>query len=497
MSGAEAARKYAHARTGHQLVSYREVALPLFRVECELLVMDSKPLPPVHEFVLRAVASGLDELPSLAGFLGIDRPLATTAAADLLGAGDLVLSGGADGPEHRLALTAKGRQTAQHAAQVQPVEVAIPVFVDGLTREVVSVNARAIGAFPARRAVERGLVEIAAFPKRRPHNQDIPFETIREAIASEARDRRGRRDVIGLVGLRGAKRYARQGVALGYRSAETGELLVSLVVDGRLSEKHDAQFGRAMETSARGMAVKTWSPADEDIAAELPAELLASATPPEETEKLLAEREGLMRERQRLQQDADTAAPAELGALRKRLDDATDQAQRLQHLLDTISVRQVEVYEHPGYLDRALADAQQRVMIISPWIRSDVVDAVFRQRLRDVLTRGVQLWIGYGISPEGGYRRGPKGDADRNAERALKLLAEDFDNFHLTRLGNTHAKVLVCDSRFSILTSFNWLSFRGDTELEFRDERGFYVGLADKVDELFDSYRSRFANVVS
>lgn len=492
MTGPEAARKYAHARTGHQLVSYREVALPLFRVECELLVMDSKPLSPVHEFVLRAVASGLDELASIAGFLGIDRPLATAATADLLGAGDLALSGGADGPEHRLALTAKGRQTAQQAAQVQPVEVPIPIFVDGLTREVVSVNARAIGAFPARRSAERGLIEIAPFPKRRPRNEDIPFETIRDAIVTEAQGRRGRRDVIGLVGLRGTKRYARHGVALAYRAVDTGELLVSLVVDGRISEKHDAQFGRAMEKSARGMAVKAWTPADVAVAAELPPGLLAEATPPEETEKLLAERDELARERHRLQQDADTAAPAELEGLRKSLEAATARAQRLQRLLDTISVRQVEVYEHPGYLDRALADATERVMIISPWIRGEVVDGAFRQRLRELLKRGVQLWIGYGITREGGYRRGSKGEADRDTERALKVLADDFDNFHLTRLGDTHAKVLVCDSRFSILTSFNWLSFRGDTELEFRDERGFYVGLTDRVDELFDSYRSRF-----
>jgi phosphatidylserine/phosphatidylglycerophosphate/cardiolipin synthase-like enzyme len=131
-------------------------------------------------------------------------------------------------------------------------------------------------------------------------------------------------------------------------------------------------------------------------------------------------------------------------------------------------------------------------MIISPWVRSDVVDGAFRQQLRDTLRRGVHVWIGYGINREGGYRRGPKGDADRDTERALKLLADDFANFHLNRLGDTHAKVLICDSRFSIITSFNWLSFRGDVELEFRDERGYYVGLRDRVDDLFDSYRARF-----
>jgi hypothetical protein len=64
----------------------------------------------------------------------------------------------------------------------------------------------------------------------------------------------------------------------------------------------------------------------------------------------------------------------------------------------------------------------------------------------------------------------------------------------MTRFGDTHAKILVCDSRFSIITSFNWLSFRGDEQLDFRDERGYYVGLQPNVDEVFESYRKRFSD---
>jgi hypothetical protein len=105
----------------------------------------------------------------------------------------------------------------------------------------------------------------------------------------------------------------------------------------------------------------------------------------------------------------------------------------------------------------------------------------------------VELWIAYGISPEGGYRSKAKGKADREAERKLRTLETDYPRkFNMTRLGDTHAKVLVCDSRFSIVTSFNWLSFRGDDSLGFRDERGYYVGLSTKVDELFETYRARF-----
>lgn len=42
---------------------------------------------------------------------------------------------------------------------------------------------------------------------------------------------------------------------------------------------------------------------------------------------------------------------------------------------------------------------------------------------------------------------------------------------HVVKLGDTHAKVLISDSSWAIVTSFNWLSFKGSRKLEFRDER--------------------------
>jgi hypothetical protein len=119
---------------------------------------------------------------------------------------------------------------------------------------------------------------------------------------------------------------------------------------------------------------------------------------------------------------------------------------------------------------------------------------VHRARDHDHDMAMVELWIAFGINKEGGHGRGKvKGELDRDAERKLDRLGDDFPElFHMTRLGDTHAKILICDSRFSIATSYNWLSFKGDEQLEFRDERGYYVGLSTHVDELFGEYRQRF-----
>ena len=88
---------------------------------------------------------------------------------------------------------------------------------------------------------------------------------------------------------------------------------------------------------------------------------------------------------------AERAAQGELEVLRERLDEAERRAKQLQVSLDNISVRQVAVYEHRDYLERALTEARRRVMIVSPWIRFEVVNNELLSRLRKLLEREVEL----------------------------------------------------------------------------------------------------------
>ena len=49
------------------------------------------------------------------------------------------------------------------------------------------------------------------------------------------------------------------------------------------------------------------------------------------------------------------------------------------------------------------------------------------------------------------------------------------------RLGDTHAKILIKDDDWLVITSFNWLSFRGDPKRTFREEWGTRVAIPDQV----------------
>lgn len=491
MKAEETAQRYANLHSGYRLVSYREVALPLFRVEVDLLVLEAKPIPPIQEFVLRAVDMGLTEIGDVAGFLGIDRQIALSSAVELMRQESLATVGAAEGARaSQLQVTERGKEVLVEAAQVQARETSVMVFIDGLTREVLSVTGKGRQWFQASHARGRGLVEIASSPRRRPQLEEIPLDALRDAIRREsAGPLRG--EVIGITGLGKAYRYAREGLALAFHTPGE-ELLVSLVVDGGTSEAHDAAFSKSIRRSARNLAPQDWRDAAEAASGTIPDDLLAEAAAGD-SERLLAEEEEVRREDERLRSATKEANEAELSALREQLRENAALQSDLERRLENISVRQVEVYEHRGYLDRALSEAQKRVLIVSPWIRRTVVDDELIGRFRALLDRGVELWIAYGINPDGGHRKAKKGEPDREAEKKLRRLGEDYPAlFQMTRLGDTHAKVLVCDSRFSIVTSFNWLSFRGDDRLDFRDERGYYVGLEKQVDEVFESYRARF-----
>jgi phosphatidylserine/phosphatidylglycerophosphate/cardiolipin synthase-like enzyme len=180
----------------------------------------------------------------------------------------------------------------------------------------------------------------------------------------------------------------------------------------------------------------------------------------------------------------------EKAALEQILIEQQRQIEQLKIQLNSFPIRFLEVYEHRPLLEQALKDSKERLMIISPWIRVSSVDKRFLQQFESLLKRGVQVFIGYGLGKKDDDK---KYRPDIQAEKNLQKLANQYkNNFILKRLGDTHAKILISDAKFAVTTSFNWLSFKGDRDRTFRDERGTLVSYPQKIDELFDSYRSRF-----
>jgi hypothetical protein len=217
-SASDVAREHARQWPGYELVSYREVALPLFQVALNVLVLEEKPVPPIQEFVLRSIAKGIGDIPTISGVLGLDESVVRAVTVELLHSDDLVLgAAAADDLRHVLRLTSKGQQTAVSVERTQAVEAELSVFVDGLTRKVLSVTGKGLRAFAYAKSEQRGLVPIPPHPRRRPELPEILFEDVSHIISEERRGRGARRELIGITGMGRARKLAREGLALAFR----------------------------------------------------------------------------------------------------------------------------------------------------------------------------------------------------------------------------------------------------------------------------------------
>ncbi|MCB8750809.1 phospholipase D-like domain-containing protein [Planktothrix agardhii] len=100
--------------------------------------------------------------------------------------------------------------------------------------------------------------------------------------------------------------------------------------------------------------------------------------------------------------------------------------------------------------------------------------------LEETLKKKIQVYIFYGI----------KSSSQQNNPISIQKLEElstQYKNLRFEKVKNTHRKILVCDAEFGIVTSFNFLSFRADPNLTYRDELGVIIRDSATLEDLFNS----------
>ena len=183
---------------------------------------------------------------------------------------------------------------------------------------------------------------------------------------------------------------------------------------------------------------------------------------------------------------AHAETPEERWQADEQLSEATGKLKASEAALAELPLRSLSVYEHPPILNKALTEAKERLMIISPWIRKKVVNKDFLTKLESLLRNQVKLYIGYGIGD---------GRCDPGPVAKLQQLSANYENLKFMDFGNTHAKLLLYDRNCVCLGSFNWLSFKGDPDSPFRDEQSFLSSMAEVVDAKFSEQVKNFDDI--
>lgn len=125
----------------------------------------------------------------------------------------------------------------------------------------------------------------------------------------------------------------------------------------------------------------------------------------------------------------------------------------------------------PVFLN-TFAIAEKEIDLICPWINRHVVNEKFVSLLHEAISRGVRIKIIYGIGTDSSDGR------QRTSEDTVEMLKSRFSGTNLLEFkkGNTHIKYLICDDKYMMCGSYNFLSFTADYEDETeRDEGMEYI----------------------
>jgi len=455
------------ARPGYELASFKEAGLPVYLLTVRVLIQERKPLSPIDEGVLKAVAAGLDTPEDLTAFLGLPGNVLTPVLAGLntLEVINYVRPSGEAKP--KVLLTQKGKNVLVDASVITPQERTLRICFDALTKRLLFIAPSALDK--PRDMRERGAFEIPTGASKRPEVEDIPLEDFDRVLARQSggRDRTG--DLLAIRRIERRELNFLPCVMLFYRSlAQPSEIDVAFWREDGPSLDHEARFrelGGHELVGAQFLSNGRVEPAPEIIAQIADYAPITPAVP--------------------LSQDVvlptDSKCAKAVGAA------VTETAGE--------TIQSILCHEHPGWLKKALLSSKKRLLIISPWIRHQVVNWEFVASLEALLRQDVDVYIGYGL--DDGDVGGKGGDAAKSklpitpqAEKDLKQLADRHKNFRFVFVGNTHRKTLVSDDSFAVVTSFNWLSFKGDPRDKPRDEGGVVIRKKAYVD-------SEFATAVS
>lgn len=150
---------------------------------------------------------------------------------------------------------------------------------------------------------------------------------------------------------------------------------------------------------------------------------------------------------------------------------------------------------HQEVLLRCLSEATATVIIVTPFIRSMLDNARFIYSAKRAVDCGVKITVIHGM-PESRCPDEDVDERDREDSRIQRALDQvnrrgitgSLNFCRVTDLNRTgrgdHSKILVCDCRWAVISSYNWLSIP-----ENRDETGILIHDQRVISELVALYK--------
>jgi hypothetical protein len=465
MSLEEVLKTASSARPEFDLVTFKQAGLPVYILTIRVLTMEQKPMGAIEEGVLKSVSAGLSTPDDISNFLGLSTSVLLNVFATLnnLELISYIKAVGDSCP--KILLTAKGRVALELAATILPQEKTVKICFDVLNRKLLLINTNSL--FRPRDMRALGYYEVPSCGSKRPEIEDLSLDEFDKIIANSGAEKERSSKLISIIKIERREICYLPCTMIFYRSTvNNNDIEVSFwQEDGPLNE-HENSFqnlngrdlvGANLIVSDDGESLHQIHQVSESI--------IAVDTPIAGVDSTSIS-----------SQSSNAHKSADITEGRKVLDSAT--------------LEYIPCHSHPDLLKQALLDSKSRLMIISPWINHHVVDWQFVKSVEVLLSKGVDVYIGYGIGDVEKNNKSKdaakgKPDITPEAKRDLQKLADQYKNFKFVYIGNTHQKTLISDDSFAVVTSFNWMSFKGDARYRPRDERGIVIRKKKYIDDVF------------
>ena len=169
--------------------------------------------------------------------------------------------------------------------------------------------------------------------------------------------------------------------------------------------------------------------------------------------------------------------------------------QNFSSKINNISNKQIKVLstpkEHRKFLLKTLNQANKTIVIFSGWLTDYSVNDEFRTKIKSCLDRGVDIIIAWGYKKSGSIsseqkNAGEKSIRDLQEWTSLNKTKGTLETFYFPN----HSKILICDTQYAVMGSFNWLSNSGGSTNE---ERSWIVYNKDFVqDEIVEIMKNLY-----
>jgi hypothetical protein len=494
----DVARRFA-SRPGCRFIGAREVGIAVFVMDLRVIIIEAQDVPPIDEFLLRSLKLAIDSPEELSNFLGLDRRTVDNRLVELRRAELIEVLPGSDPAVTSCRLTSRGEAAAANLHRAETKEVTLPrVAYHGFARKPLLVPEERL--LRPKDLPQEGIPSIPAIPARPPRPDELRLEDIAAVVRTQwQRKRKGH--VPELVTVRSILRDIRTkylpAVLLQYELiGGKRQQHVAFAVDGVLDEDAGRAFAackgiqRIPELLAEGYASTA------DLAAEYlkPHEVkqLGPLGDVDELVEKLEVADAQLLEKESVAEEEDRSDTKLL--LKQEVEQLKATKAELEKQLSFRKARRLRTFDCSSLLKATIRSAKERLVIVSAFLSSNVVNDQFLKDLEGALGRGVKVWVAYGMSSQGAR------DAERErswdweeAEAGLQALKQRHnESFQMADLGNTHEKILIKDSEFVVSGSFNWLSFRGDPRKKYRLEDALLVTDSGLIEEYFAEITKRF-----